>query len=100
MDRQYESIYFISLSNCSQGWLNTYYFLVFVVVFVLVFGSVSTPTMRHFAGIELISDRIRDDTTILTFRHLLEKHDWVSRSTAAQKTSSLRPSKPTSANVG
>ena len=33
------------------------------------------PTMRRFAGIELISDRIPDETTILTFRHLLEKHD-------------------------
>ena len=32
------------------------------------------PTMRRFAGIELISDRIPDKTTILTFRHLLEKH--------------------------
>jgi IS5 family transposase len=33
------------------------------------------PTMRRFAGIELISDRIPDETTILTFRHLLEKHN-------------------------
>ena len=33
------------------------------------------PNMRRFAGIELISDRIPDETTILTFRHLLEKHD-------------------------
>jgi transposase, IS5 family len=31
--------------------------------------------MRRFAGIELISDRMPDETTILTFRHLLEKHD-------------------------
>ena len=31
--------------------------------------------MRRFAGIELISDRIPDETTILTFRHLLEKHN-------------------------
>jgi hypothetical protein len=30
--------------------------------------------MRRFAGIELISDRIPDETTILAFRHLLEKH--------------------------
>ena len=30
--------------------------------------------MRRFAGIALISDRIPDETTILTFRHLLEKH--------------------------
>ncbi len=31
--------------------------------------------MRHFAGIELISDRIPDETTILAFRHLLEKYE-------------------------
>ena len=30
--------------------------------------------MRRFTGIDLISDRIPDETTILTFRHLLEKH--------------------------
>ncbi len=31
-------------------------------------------TMRRFAGIDLICDRIPDETTILTFRHLLETH--------------------------
>ena len=31
--------------------------------------------MRRFAGIDLISDRIPDESTILTFRYLLEKHD-------------------------
>ena len=31
-------------------------------------------TMHCFAGIELISDRITDETTILAFRYLLEKH--------------------------
>ena len=36
---------------------------------------IEVPTMRRFAGIELINDRIPDETTILTFRHLLEKHD-------------------------
>ena len=36
---------------------------------------IEVPNMRRFAGIELISDRIPDETTILTFRHLLEKHD-------------------------
>jgi IS5 family transposase len=36
---------------------------------------IEVPTMRRFAGITLISDRIPDETTILTFRHLLEKHD-------------------------
>jgi IS5 family transposase len=35
---------------------------------------IEVPTMRRFAGIELIRDRIPDETTILTFRHLLEKH--------------------------
>lgn len=30
--------------------------------------------MRRFAGIELISDQIPNETKILTFRHLLEKH--------------------------
>jgi transposase, IS5 family len=35
---------------------------------------IEVPTMRRFAGIELISDRIPYETTILTFRHLLEKH--------------------------
>jgi len=36
---------------------------------------IEVPTMRRFAGIDLISDRIPDETTILSFRHLLEKHD-------------------------
>jgi IS5 family transposase len=36
---------------------------------------IEVPTMRRFAGIELISDRIPDETTILTFRHLLEKYE-------------------------
>ena len=35
---------------------------------------IEVPTMRRFAGIDLISDRIPDATTILSFRHLLEKH--------------------------
>ncbi len=35
---------------------------------------IEAPTMRRFADIELISDRISDETTILTFRHMLEKH--------------------------
>jgi transposase, IS5 family len=30
--------------------------------------------MRRFAGIDLISDRIPDETINLTFRHLLEKN--------------------------
>jgi IS5 family transposase len=36
---------------------------------------VEVPTMRRFARIVLISDRISDETTILSFRHLLKKHD-------------------------
>jgi IS5 family transposase len=35
---------------------------------------IEVPTMRRFAGIELISDRIPDKMTILTFRYLLQKH--------------------------
>jgi IS5 family transposase len=35
---------------------------------------IEVPNMRRFAGIELISDRIPDEPTILTFCHLLEKH--------------------------
>jgi transposase, IS5 family len=38
---------------------------------------IEVPTIRRFAGIDLISDRIPDETTILTFRHLLEKHELV-----------------------
>ncbi len=34
---------------------------------------IEVPTVRRFAGIHLISDRIPDESTILTFRHLLEK---------------------------
>ena len=30
--------------------------------------------MRRFAGIELAADLVPDETTILRFRHLLEKH--------------------------
>ena len=33
------------------------------------------PIMRCFAGIDLISDRLPDETTILTFRHLLEQNE-------------------------
>ena len=35
---------------------------------------IEVPTMLRFAGIQLIIDRIPDQTTMLTFRHLLEKH--------------------------
>lgn len=36
---------------------------------------IEVPTMRRFAGIDLISDRIPDETTILAFRHLLEENE-------------------------
>jgi IS5 family transposase len=33
------------------------------------------PVMRRFAGIDIMSERIPDETTILAFRHLLEKNN-------------------------
>ena len=33
-----------------------------------------SDAMRRFAGLELGNDRIPDETTILNFRHLLERH--------------------------
>ena len=36
---------------------------------------IEVPTMRRFAGSDMLSDRIPDETTILAFRHLLEKHN-------------------------
>jgi hypothetical protein len=36
---------------------------------------IELPTMRRFAGNALIRGRIPDETTILTFRHLPEKHE-------------------------
>ena len=35
--------------------------------------------MRLFAGIDLSSGGVPDATTLLTFRHLLEKHDLTKR---------------------
>jgi transposase, IS5 family len=35
---------------------------------------IEVPTMRRFTGVNLTRDRIPDETTILTFCHLLEKH--------------------------
>jgi IS5 family transposase len=32
-------------------------------------------SMRNFAGLELTEDAIPDESTILKFRHLIEKHD-------------------------
>jgi len=36
---------------------------------------IEVPTMRRFAEIDMLSNRIPDETTILAFRHLLEKHN-------------------------
>ncbi len=36
---------------------------------------IEMPAKRRFAGITLITERIPDETTILAFRHLLEKND-------------------------
>lgn len=36
---------------------------------------IEVPTLRRFAGIDLASKRIVDETTILAFRHLLEKNN-------------------------
>ena len=36
---------------------------------------IKVPTMRRFSAIDLISERIPDETTILAFHHLLEKQD-------------------------
>ena len=36
---------------------------------------IEVPTIRRFAGIDLISVRIPEEKTILAFRYLLEKHD-------------------------
>ncbi len=36
---------------------------------------IEVATMRRFAGIALITDRIPDETTILAYRHLLEQND-------------------------
>jgi IS5 family transposase len=36
-------------------------------------------SMRRFAGLELVEDRIPDETTILNFRRLLEKHELTAR---------------------
>jgi IS5 family transposase len=35
---------------------------------------IEVATIRGFAGIALITDRSPDETTILAFLHLLEKH--------------------------
>jgi len=46
---------------------------------------IEVGTIRRFAGIDLISDRIPDETTILSFRHLLEKHHLKQRGMAMKQ---------------
>lgn len=36
---------------------------------------IEVPTIRHLAGIDLIRERISDETSILAFRHLLKGHN-------------------------
>lgn len=36
---------------------------------------IELPTMRHFAGIDLVIERILNETIILAFRHLLVKNN-------------------------
>ena len=45
-----------------------------------------SEAMRRFAGIELGDDRIPDETTILNFRHLLERHELTEAIFAAVNT--------------
>jgi IS5 family transposase len=46
---------------------------------------IGVPDMGRFAGIDWIGERVPDETTILAFRHLLEKHELVAwRKTAAR----------------
>ena len=54
---------------------------------------IEVATMRRFAGIALISDRIPDETTILAFRHLLEQNNlrWVPFIGQFQPLTSLTP---------
>jgi IS5 family transposase len=52
-------------------------------------------TMRRFADIALITDRIPDETTILAFRHLLEEYDLRAQIYEEVKA----PSRPTHASV-
>jgi len=37
---------------------------------------IDTPCFRRFAGIDMVSERIPDETTILNFRHLAQKGYW------------------------
>ncbi len=53
------------------------------MVWIIRFGGQESlydiESMRRFAGLELGDDVIPDETTILNFRHLLEKHNLTSQ---------------------
>jgi IS5 family transposase len=50
---------------------------------------IEVPSMRRFAGIDLVSERIPGETTILAFRHLLEKHSLGEQTFAAAVTARI-----------
>jgi len=52
---------------------------------------IEVATIRRFAGIDLISDRIPDETTILAFRHLLEHFALESETTRHGRTTCSQP---------
>jgi hypothetical protein len=56
-----------------------------------------SEAMRHFAGIELGDDRVPGETTILNFRHLLERHELVA---ALPDVSDFRSGRDLSAWIG
>lgn len=45
-----------------------------------------SEAMRRFAQVDLLDDRVPDETTILRFRHLLEQHQLTAQMFAALKT--------------
>jgi len=45
-----------------------------------------SEAMRRFAQVDLLDDRVPDETTILRFRHLLEQHQLTAQMFAAVKT--------------
>ena len=45
-----------------------------------------SEAMRRFAGVELLDDRVPDESTILRFRHLLEQHQLTAQMFAAVTT--------------
>jgi IS5 family transposase len=56
--------------------LQQWYALSYPIAEEMLYDS---DAMRQFAGIKLGDDRIPDETTILNFRHLLEKHQLIEK---------------------